>query len=303
MIDDTHVYQKVLVACDFSQHAQAALVRAVEITQPSSTELLVVHCVSDLSIVPAASEMGGPFYDYSVMQEELLRDAAVNLEKFLKDLNIAGPQVHPRTAIGSPHVAISEMVDSEKVDLVITGRSGHSGWEQFFLGSTSRGLITRCQCSVLATSDELHDKPKSVLLCTDFSDSARVAAKEGLMLAKQLGAKVHLVHVIDTGDVPKSMDSSKYDVESMRNAVRDQADLNLKQFIQSLEPDGWPIVSHIRNGIAWKEICQCAQETEVDLVVIGNVGRNGLVGLVLGNTADRVLTHTKLSVLAVKHPQ
>jgi universal stress protein E len=298
---ETQLYKKVLVACDFSRHARIAFARAVEIAKVSNAKLLVAHCVSDLAIMPTASELGGPFYDYAVMQEELRQDAIVNLEKLIQDSGTDGLKVEARVAVGSPHIAISDLVEQEKIDLVVTGRSGHSGWEQFLLGSTSRGLITRCKCSVLATSDEMPRKPKSILLCTDFSESSLVAAQEGLSLAKQLGADVHLLHVIDDGDIPKVMSFPKSDAEIMRNAVREQAEQNLKQFIATLAPGEHAIFSHVRNGIAWKEICQCAKDTKVDLVVIGNVGRNGLSGLVLGNTADRVLSHSKLSILAVKH--
>ena len=303
MNNETQLYKKVLVACDFSQHAKAALARAAEIAKVSHAELIVVHCVSDLSIMPTASEIGGPVYDYFAVQDELRRDATINLEKFIQENAISGIPLHARVTVGSPHVAIAEMVDQEKIDLVVTGRSGHSGWEQFFLGSTSRGLITRCKCSVLATSDELQEQPKSILLCTDFSETSRVAANEGLLLAKQLGANLHLLHVIDDGDIPKLMNFSRFDAETMRNSVREQSEQNLKQFITSLGTDDWPIFSHVRNGIAWKEICQCATEIKVDLVIIGNVGRHGLSGLVLGNTADKVLSHSKLSILAVKHSQ
>lgn len=301
MSAQTHLYKKILVACDFSRHARMALTRAIEIAMASDAELLVVHCDSDLAIMPTASELGGPLYDYSVMQEELRQEAIANLEKLISNSSTGCLKVHARVAVGSPHIAISDLVEQEKIDLVVTGRSGHSGWEQFLLGSTSRGLITRCKCSVLATGDEMPKKPTSILLCSDFSESSLAAAQEGLSLAKQLGAYVHLLHVIDDGDIPKVMSFPKSDAEILRTAVREHAEQNLKQFVATLAPGGQPIFSHVRNGIAWKEICQCAKETKVDLVVIGNVGRNGLSGLVLGNTADRVLSHSKLSVLAVKH--
>ena len=43
-----------------------------------------------------------------------------------------------------------------------------------------------------------------------------------------------------------------------------------------------------------------SQEVEADLVVIGTVGRTGIPGLIIGNTAENVLQTTSASVLAVK---
>jgi nucleotide-binding universal stress UspA family protein len=43
-----------------------------------------------------------------------------------------------------------------------------------------------------------------------------------------------------------------------------------------------------------------ASELKADLIVVGTVGRRGVEGLLLGNTAESVLTHCDCDVLAVK---
>ena len=44
------------------------------------------------------------------------------------------------------------------------------------------------------------------------------------------------------------------------------------------------------------------EEHEIDLVVMGTVARTGIAGLVMGNTAERVLPQLHGSVAAVKPP-
>jgi nucleotide-binding universal stress UspA family protein len=49
-------------------------------------------------------------------------------------------------------------------------------------------------------------------------------------------------------------------------------------------------------------IARFVESHSVDLVVMGTVARTGIPGLVMGNTAERVLQRLRVSVLAVKPP-
>ncbi len=53
-------------------------------------------------------------------------------------------------------------------------------------------------------------------------------------------------------------------------------------------------------GTASKAITSFSEAVEADLIVIGTVGRTGIPGLIIGNTAENVLQTTSASVLAVK---
>ena len=56
---------------------------------------------------------------------------------------------------------------------------------------------------------------------------------------------------------------------------------------------------HVRKGAAAQEIAAAAEELNVDLVIIGTVGRSGIKGKVVGNTAEKILDHTAADVLVV----
>jgi len=45
-----------------------------------------------------------------------------------------------------------------------------------------------------------------------------------------------------------------------------------------------------------------ARQLDADLVVMGTVGRSGIAGLFIGNTAEMVLEQVQCSVLAIKPP-
>jgi nucleotide-binding universal stress UspA family protein len=45
---------------------------------------------------------------------------------------------------------------------------------------------------------------------------------------------------------------------------------------------------------------ESARESQADLVVMGTVGRTGISGLFIGNTAEAILEQVRCSVLAIK---
>jgi nucleotide-binding universal stress UspA family protein len=292
--------QRILVATDFSSHSKVALSCAVELARLFQSQLKVVHCLPDFAFVPSASEFGLPFDDYMLMQRDFRREAVKSMEEFLSESLPKDVPVSTSMLMGNPPFEISEFAEQEKANLVVVGRTGQSGWGQFLLGSTSRGLVNRCPCSVLSVNDDWTGKPKTILVGTDFSDGSRTAVEEGVTLAEKYGAELHLLHVIDTSDTPSHNVKRLSGHESMRKSINDYAQSRLETFVQSLKCTAYPIKLHLNWGTPWRDMCQLATTIAADLIIVGNVGRRGMQGIWLGNTSDKILTHSKLSVLAVK---
>lgn len=292
--------KKILLATDFSKHSQVALSRAMELAVAFQSSITAIYCMPDLAYVPSASEFGLPYNDYMLMQEEFGREAEHSMQEYLSGAVAAGVEIHSKILVGDPHLEVSHFAEKEHFDLVIAGRSGHSGWDEFFLGSTSRGLVHRSPTSVLAVSDKWTQSPKSMLACTDFSELSKAAVCSGIALSEKLGASLHLLHVIDMSDTPSKNAARMEGHQPIRQSINDYARSRLDAFVESLECGTVKPQLHLSWGTPWRETCQLAEKIEADLVVVGNAGRRGVQGFFLGNTAERVLNHCKMSVLAVK---
>ena len=57
---------------------------------------------------------------------------------------------------------------------------------------------------------------------------------------------------------------------------------------------------HVVDGPADEAILKAINDFQIDLVVMGTSARSGFTNLVLGNTAERLISHMKCSVIAVK---
>jgi len=63
---------------------------------------------------------------------------------------------------------------------------------------------------------------------------------------------------------------------------------------------GVDVTKHLLWGSPAFEVVRLAKDLKSDLVVMGTIGRRGVEGLLLGNTAESILTHCDCDVLAVK---
>jgi universal stress protein A len=127
-----------------------------------------------------------------------------------------------------------------------------------------------------------------MLLCTDFSDHARHASKYALSMAKEYGAELTLLHVLE--DVPKSTD-----LESATEKVS-------KELEESIVPnagEGCIVKVMVRIGKPYQQIIQLTLEAQTDLVVMGVRGRGALDTAVFGSTTYRVIQLGSCPVLAV----
>lgn len=135
-----------------------------------------------------------------------------------------------------------------------------------------------------------------ILVPTDFSETSAAAVRQGVELARTCGAGLILLHVGDAArevatEFPLGLDASLLDAERERLLKvlppRDQADVH-PEFVMSA---GTPAV----------EIVRCAQEREVDVIVMGTHGRGGVSHLILGSVAEQVIRTAPCPVLVVRN--
>jgi nucleotide-binding universal stress UspA family protein len=146
---------------------------------------------------------------------------------------------------------------------------------------------------------------KNILLPTDGSKPAAKAAKQGIVLAKSLAAKLTVLNVmpefqmvIDEGFVIPNIDTLKkrFDEQTVKQArkIVDAVAADAKSAGVKCETI---VDQHAR---PYEAILQHAKKTKCDLIVMGSHGRTGLASILLGSETSKVLTHSKIPVLVVR---
>ena len=146
---------------------------------------------------------------------------------------------------------------------------------------------------------------KHVMLPTDGSRLSGKAVKQGIALAKSLGAKVTVIHVLpefemamDEGYVlaNSSMLRKRFEQETARRSQAILAAARSAAQAARVTCTGVTATS----GRPYEAIIKHAKKARCDLIVMASHGRTGLAGILLGSETAKVLAHSKIPVLVVR---
>ncbi|MFB6171516.1 MAG: universal stress protein [Haloarculaceae archaeon] len=139
----------------------------------------------------------------------------------------------------------------------------------------------------------------TILVPTDGSDPATVAADHALDLAAATGAAVHVLSVVDAAELGLTTPSDVA-LEEVRSGVRSEAERAVAEVADQADRRGVPVTTAVRVGSPHREILDAGTEVGADLVVMGTHGRTGLAHALLGSTAERVVRQSRVPVLTVR---
>ncbi|MGA9097780.1 MAG: universal stress protein [Methanotrichaceae archaeon] len=139
------------------------------------------------------------------------------------------------------------------------------------------------------------------MIATDGSDASKKAVAVGLDIARGSCSEVTAVYVVDTqrlnalhgytslpGLKDKLLDMMLREGESATSEVAKMA-----------SDAGLSSNKIVAEGDPSSELLRISQESGMDLLVIGGIGRSGLRKLLLGSVAEKVVRHSKIPVLLV----
>jgi nucleotide-binding universal stress UspA family protein len=143
--------------------------------------------------------------------------------------------------------------------------------------------------------------PRRILLATDGSEEADLAALGAVDLADATDSELHVVHV---GVVPTFLKSypgtlGYYDklYEQIEEVSRE---LLRKQTWRVKAVGGSVAGAHLRMGEVALEIVALAEELQADLIVMGSRGLGGVRRALMGSVSDSVVRHAHCPVLVVR---
>jgi nucleotide-binding universal stress UspA family protein len=272
------MFNKVLLATDFSQRAEQLWNCIEELQGIGTKELVLVH------IAPLTT--GGRHQGYAL---EKLNERKNHLESLGLSAKVA-------VRVGLAAKEISNIAVKEKVDLVLVGAKGENLIRKMIMGSTVWDLIRMGKSPILVEKfkDNGHEntiacplKFNRVLLPTDFSDAAmHVYSLVKEKMALHLG-ELLLIHVVDKGHTEDLVEKQKY-----------QASNRLAQMKKELEEAGVSKVSTtIRMGVPSQHIVRLAEDADVSLVMMATRGAGSIKELLVGSTTENVARESARPVL------
>jgi nucleotide-binding universal stress UspA family protein len=292
-------FQTMLFGADFSEGSREAFRAACSLAVPGQTRLHVFHVIEP-HWVPEEPVPYGQVAMFHADEADGGRDATLlrrMREMYAPDIPI---DVEYHLAEGDAAPEILRVAGRFQPDLIVVGTHGRTGLSWLLAGSVATAIMRRAECPVLA----LHrpERPhrvediRVILHPTDFSEGCEASLRVARALARDLGARLVLLHVVPFGFYANEM-TVPVDPGVYREALDEE-----RQLIDG--PDlKYPVEIRIARGDAAEEILHMAAELDCGLIVMGTHGRTGLSRLLMGSVTEYIVPRADCPVLAVKTPR
>ena len=137
--------------------------------------------------------------------------------------------------------------------------------------------------------------PTTILLATDGSREAELAAMTAADLAKSTNSELHVVHV--GGFLPTILAQTEAEPAQLEREARELLDEQVKR-VEGAE--GTVKEAHLRLGRADEEIVDLAHEMGAGFIVMGSRGRGRMRRALMGSVSDSVVRHAHCPVTIVR---
>jgi nucleotide-binding universal stress UspA family protein len=148
---------------------------------------------------------------------------------------------------------------------------------------------------------------KSIVVGTDFSDTATQAVEHAAEIAKAFNATLHIVTAfkpaMTTSIAASSLEAmATGGAEFLQEAdskIADEVDSTLSSMAKKLSSDGVSVKTHGCAAEPADALIDVAESAKADLLVVGNRGMGGVKRFVLGSVPNKISHHSPCSVLIV----
>jgi len=284
-------FRMILVAADFSEQSKEAFRFACALAGETKTRLVVLH-VAEQPIGSGGPGMLIPIPPDTSTYHDSLREKLRT--EYIPDRPL---DTDHRVRAGGVADEVLHEAQEDGADLIVLGTHGRTGLRRLLAGSVAEAVLRRAHCPVLALrASEIHGpllETRTILHPTDFSAPAAAALRIARSLARDRGAKLHILHVVPDLVLP---------AEAMVLPLDDRPMLQALEEIR-IRTDGpdlkYPVEVELRRGGASLAILEATEVADCDLIVLGTHGRTGIGRFLMGSVAEYVLRGANCPVLVV----
>ena len=269
---------KIMLSTDGSEDAELAATTAVSVAKTTGSELHVLN-------VETAGEARG------VLDEHVRK---------IENLGEAVARSHAR--VGDVAKEVVDLAEEVGAGLIVTGSRGRGRIKRLAMGSISDAVVRHAHCPVMVVRWKPVVFPAKILLCTDGSEDAALAAQTATDLVERTGSELHVVHAgwalhraysgWPVAPFPPGVSQSELD----RGARK-----LLEAEVERMERAGAEVSqAYMRSGRADEEICVLAEELGANLTVMGCRGQSVVRRALMGSVSDAVVRHAHCPVLVAR---
>jgi len=139
---------------------------------------------------------------------------------------------------------------------------------------------------------------KRIVVPIDFSEQSETALKVAATLAKKSNSELFVLHMLELS--PAIMSNTEYIPQVHIVHLIKVTEDRLSKFLDKPYLKGIKITPIIKHYKVFSEVNEVAEKHEVDLIVMGSNGTDGLEEIFIGSNTERVVRSSEIPVLVIK---
>ncbi len=140
---------------------------------------------------------------------------------------------------------------------------------------------------------------RNIVIATDGSENSQRAISCGVEIAKLSGATVHALYVVDTPSmISETWTAGK---EMVHELIIREGKKVLSKVKKIIEDSGVEVKEVLLEGYPSEEIINFAENNNMDLIVMGTLGKTGLERFLVGSVAENVVRNSKVPVMVIRN--
>ncbi len=279
--------KKILVPVDLSESSTAALETAKVLAKKLNAEIALLHVLvfNDyyFSIVPEVRSILPSIKEIELAAQKQMEEISSTIKKD------SGINASVFVTTGNIEKEVFDFCKREKMDLIVMGTHGTSGYREHFIGSNAQRVVTLSKIPVLtiqgnATKNEF----KNIMVPIDNSLHSREKLNIAIDFAELFGSKIHLLGLSDSAD-KKDLELFKVKLSPVEKLLTEK-NINYETVILPGE--------NVANAAL-----KYAGDSKCDLIVINTGHESKTTGIFLGTFAQQIVNHSKVPVLSYRHTE
>ncbi|MEF0941630.1 universal stress protein [Rhizobium sp. BR 362] len=275
---------RILLATDFTARCDRAQHRAVQLATEWDAGLTVVHAVDDVSL-SADPSAHAAYKAAACRNARRLREELVVIEGLRSCVHVD---------IGTPATVIRKRAARERADLIVAGHTRSMLSGELSIGSTLTALARSSGVPVLVVKKKVFETRARALLTTDLTASSGPAMQ--LALNWFPDTQHRLFHAFDPPYRMWAEDKASY-ARKFEQSALDECARFVTKAAGAMAQDRFDI--SVRCGDVVDALRPLVDEADVDLVIAGTHSRTGVMNLLLGSVASRIVNEIQSDVLIV----
>lgn len=297
-------YKNILVVIDPTQEEQAALSRAIYLSQqkqhaPIKALLTIYDFSYEMTSMLSSQER-------EAMRAAVIADRSEWLKRLVSQYQSDGVEIETKVLWNN---RLYESIINEAVefghDLIVKSTHKHPKLQSVIFTPTDWHLIRKTPAPLLLVKNKQWSDHGKVLAAVHLGaeDELHQQLNKDITcyskdLANLVNGSLHVVNAYPPAPANIAIELPDFDPELYNETVKEQHEQLVHEYVSQYALDEEQM--HLEEGLPDDAIIDTAFNIDASVVVLGTCGRSGLSGALIGNTAEHVIDQLDCDLLALR---